>query len=184
MQYKWDAYHSSNDMNHKTIQRNMPMRAGDEPWERESFYERNENDIITTIGWMIRGTENATKWIGTTDYNEAADRTIPHGTSQNLRKKASCNMHVILWGHFLSNNIHHFHIPGQQGEEHTHTHTLRAHQQLSGLTIQDRTKTTWHWICACYSAAENPSVFRRSVSQKLAGTKVLQLWSSWTITEF
>lgn len=33
-------------------------------------------------------------------------------------------MHVILRGHFLSYYIHHFHIPGQQGEEHTHTHTL------------------------------------------------------------
>lgn len=47
-------------------------------------------------------------------------RTVPHRTSQNLREKASCHMHVILWGHFLSYNIHHFHIPRQQGEEQIH----------------------------------------------------------------
>lgn len=66
--------------------------------------------------------------------------SVPHGTSQNLRKKASCHMHVILWGHFVTYNIH-FHIPGQQGEYSTHTHTLSAHQQLCSLTAEDRKQT-------------------------------------------
>lgn len=64
---------------------------------RESCYERNDNDIITTLMIStIMGTENVTTGTGTTDYDEATDRIVPHGTSQNLRKKASCNMHVIL----------------------------------------------------------------------------------------
>lgn len=135
MLYKWDEYHSSNDMNHKTIQRDMPMTASNKPWERESCYERNEDDIITRrMINMIMGTGSRKKgnryyWLWW------SHRTVPHGTSQNLRKKASCHMHVILWGHFLSYNIHHFHIPGQQGGG---THTLRAHRQLTGLTVEHK----------------------------------------------
>lgn len=138
----------------------MPMRAGNKPQERESFYERNEDDIITRqVTNMIMGTGSGKKgnryyWL------RWSHRTVPHGTSQNLRKKTSCHMHVILRGHFLSYNIHHFHIPGQQGGG---THTLRAHWQLTGLTVEDRTKTIWHidrlfWllkVCAHYSTKEN-----------------------------
>lgn len=64
MQYKWDAYHSSNDMNHKTIQRDMKMRADNKPWKRRSGYEKNEGDIITSrMINMIMGTGSGTKAI-------------------------------------------------------------------------------------------------------------------------
>lgn len=64
MQYKWDAYHSSNDMNHKTIQRDMKMRADNKPWKRGSSYEKNEDDIITSrMINMIMGTGSGTKAI-------------------------------------------------------------------------------------------------------------------------
>lgn len=41
---------------------------------------------------MIMGTGGGTLL----DYDEATYRSVPHGTSQNLRKKASRHMHVIL----------------------------------------------------------------------------------------
>lgn len=63
--------------------------------------------------------------------------SVPHGTSQNLRKKASCHMHVILWGHFVTYNIH-FHIPGQQGEYSTHTH---IHSVLTNNCVHLKQKT-------------------------------------------
>lgn len=63
--------------------------------------------------------------------------SVPHGTSQNLRKKASCHMHVILWGHFVTYNIH-FHIPGQQGEYSTHTH---IHSVLTNNCVHLQQKT-------------------------------------------
>lgn len=70
-------------------------------------------------------------------------RFVPHGTSQNLRKKASRHKHVILWGHFLSYNIHHFHIPGQQGEEHIHTYYELDWHTQDNLTLRGQCLTNW-----------------------------------------
>lgn len=40
--------------------------------------------------------------------------TVPHGTSQDLHKIASCHMNIIFRWHFLCYNIHHhFHLPEQ-----------------------------------------------------------------------
>lgn len=73
------------------------MSTDDKPWKRDSCFERNEDDIITRrMINMIMGTGSGTKGRGTTHYDEATDGSVPHGTSQNLRKKASCHMHVIL----------------------------------------------------------------------------------------
>lgn len=49
MLYTRDEHHSANDVNNKTIQKGMPMRAGNKPQQKESCYERNENDIITRL---------------------------------------------------------------------------------------------------------------------------------------
>lgn len=75
MLHKWDEYHSSNDVNHKTIQRDMPMSAGNKPQERESCYERNEDDVITRrMINMIMGSGNGKRGTGTTtDYDEATE---------------------------------------------------------------------------------------------------------------
>lgn len=64
MQYKWDAYHSSNEINHKTMPRDSPMRACNKTWDRQSYYEKNEDDITTSrMINMIMGTGNGTKAI-------------------------------------------------------------------------------------------------------------------------
>lgn len=61
-------------MEHKIIQRDMPMGAGNKPQERESRYERNEDDITTRrMINMIMGTGSGKKGIGTTDYDEATE---------------------------------------------------------------------------------------------------------------
>lgn len=47
MQYKWDAGHSFNDLNHKTNQGSMLMRADSKPQQRDSYYEKNTDDSNT-----------------------------------------------------------------------------------------------------------------------------------------
>lgn len=64
MQYKWDAYHSSNEMNHETMPTDLPVRTNNKPWDRRSYYEKNEDDITTSrMINMITGTGNGTKAI-------------------------------------------------------------------------------------------------------------------------
>lgn len=50
---------------------------------------------------------------------DRATLEIPHGTSQNLRKKVPGHVNLVLGRHCLSYDIDHFHLPTQGGGIHT-----------------------------------------------------------------
>lgn len=49
MLYKWEEHYSSNDVNHKTIQKGMPMGAGNEPQERRRRAAMGRMKVIVSL---------------------------------------------------------------------------------------------------------------------------------------